>query len=734
MACLSDDRILELAQGRLGEDAVAEAERHLNECARCRRLASEALRYFHGETAEEAASRRILVAGTQVGRFEILGVLGVGAAGIVYRARDGQLKRQVALKLLRPDITEPHQVAGWRNRMLLEAEAMARLSHPNVVVVYEVGTYEETVFIAMEIVEGESLADWLEAKAPSWREIVEVFIPIGKGLAATHDAGVVHGDFKPVNVMIAADGRPRIADFGLAESAPTGGLADLTDSQTALRSSSKRPKVSGTPLYMAPEQLLGRGAEARSDQFSFCVALFRALYGRHPFSASASGAQSTRGITLAISRGELKEPPPDHPVPADVYRALERGLAKQPEDRHPSMGALATALEQALDASGARARRKVVRMVAGAVGLGGLLAAGLWGSLWLAALPRCGDGDRAATEQCDDGNRDPGDACLPTCRLAVCGDGQVRAGVEECDDGNKHEGDGCSASCLACGLSAREVFLPESGRCYARHDQPATWEAARRACGASGGDLATFGDGRDEADAVRTALLGPDATGLFWIGLTTTTDRAGIRWLDDSAALRLMPFSNAAVETPRDACVALSLGTSHLEPSEGSRPPAMGPAGQSPSGPDASDLEPAHSGSTRSIFMSCEQPARFLCERAPWRVRSEDAHAYKLVLEAVDWRTAADRCASLAAHLVTVESKPEHDLVASLGRVAVWIGATDSKNEGSFEWITGAAVVERFAPGEPNDLGGDNDCVALERGAWWDRRCDLKHAFVCERE
>jgi tetratricopeptide (TPR) repeat protein len=262
--------------------------------------------------------------------------------GVVYAAYDPELDRKVALKLLRPDRTgaaaEEHRL-----RLQREAQAIARLSHPNVVAVFDAGMLGDQVFVAMEFVEGKTLREWLKAEPRSWREIVEVFLPAGRGLAAAHDAGLVHRDFKPDNVLLGGDGRVKVADFGLArpvgEVDPGGGEAALAESPGS-RGLLATPLTEwgvamGTPAYMAPEQLRGQRADARSDQFSFCVALWEALYGQKPFAG-----ESFREMLDAERRGEIVDPPAGTKVPARILPVLRRGLAASPEARYPGMAEL----------------------------------------------------------------------------------------------------------------------------------------------------------------------------------------------------------------------------------------------------------------------------------------------------------------------------------------------------------------------------------------------------------
>src|SRR5215470_5885792 len=228
--------------------------------------------------------------GTQMDRYVLLERIGVGGMGEVYSAHDSELERKVALKLLHPESAKADASLGPR-RLLREAQAMARLSHPNVVAIYDVGTFEDHVFIAMEYVAGRTLRHWLKEADRDWRQIVENFVEAGRGLGAAHAASVLHRDFKPENVLVGNDGRCRVLDFGLARANDRD--PDQTEIEFAALTISKAKQLAlelsrtgamvGTPAYMAPEQLLGQSVDARGDQFAFCVTLYEALYGERPF-------------------------------------------------------------------------------------------------------------------------------------------------------------------------------------------------------------------------------------------------------------------------------------------------------------------------------------------------------------------------------------------------------------------------------------------------------------------
>ena len=308
----------------------------------------------------------------RIGRYVVLGSLGEGAMGVVYRAYDESLDRKVALKLLHPQRGDPRAA---RLRLQREAQALAQLSHPNVVQVYDVGEWNGLDFIALELVRGETLRTWMAARAREWAEIIEVFVQAGRGLAAAHAAGLVHRDFKPDNVLIAEDGRARVADFGLAlavgseEPLPS---TDLTQSSIASLRVTEVGTLIGTPGYMSPEQFMRAGTDARSDQFAFCVALFEALYGYRPF-AGDTVEQLSRRVLL----GERLAPPVRTRVPSWVEATLARGLAIEPDHRFPSMDALLAELTR--DRSQGRRR---LRWLARAAAAAAVVAAAVGYQQW----------------------------------------------------------------------------------------------------------------------------------------------------------------------------------------------------------------------------------------------------------------------------------------------------------------------------------------------------------------
>ena len=303
----------------------------------------------------------------QLGRYAVLGPLGRGGMGTVLRAFDLELDRQVALKVL-----HGHLDQRQTTRLRREAQAMAQLSHPNVVQVYEVGEVDGHSFVAMELVKGQTLRQWIEQEPrPGWKACLRLFTSLGKGLVAAHGQGLVHRDFKPDNAIIDESGRPRLLDFGLArrdDDAPVTGEGTPVDTPWAVplyTSLTRTGVVMGTPAYMPPEQIDGRGADARSDQFSFCVSLFEALYGARPFAGG-----SVTALRVAIRNAEIRPVPRDSRVPARLQRALLRGLAEDPDQRWPSMQALLDELR----AIAARPVRRLLALGSGVLAVAAVLA------------------------------------------------------------------------------------------------------------------------------------------------------------------------------------------------------------------------------------------------------------------------------------------------------------------------------------------------------------------------
>ena len=300
----------------------------------------------------------------QIARFAILRELGRGAMGVVYAGYDEELDRRVAIKLV--DLGDPDRASLGRNQLLREAQALARLIHPNVVAVFEAGVHDGRVYLAMEYVHGVDLEQWLAAGPRGWREVAATFLQAGAGLLAAHKVGLIHRDFKPSNVLVGDDGGVRVADFGLAT--PRGDLAGdaaAPEASDLQRSSGARSRqlaatiagagaLVGTPAYMAPEMFSREPATAASDQYAFCVALYEALYGRLPFATD-----SLVTLVYEVFHAELPAAPPDPAVPAWLHALVLRGLARDPAQRFPDLAALLA--ELARDPEGERLRRRTRR-------------------------------------------------------------------------------------------------------------------------------------------------------------------------------------------------------------------------------------------------------------------------------------------------------------------------------------------------------------------------------------
>jgi tetratricopeptide (TPR) repeat protein len=302
--------------------------------------------------------------------------------GVVFQAYDPELDRKVAVKLLHADLSSS---ARRRERLMREAQAMARLKHPNVVTVHDVGTVDGKVYLTMELVDGQTLSIWLGQAQRTWRETVAVFVQAGRGLAAAHDKNLVHRDFKPDNVVVDSSGKPYVMDFGLARvdgtdvswhsddsiGVPPSRSSVLTSKLTAAGA------VVGTPAYMAPEQLTSDPVDARTDQFSFCAALWEALFGQLPWRTVASSP-----AVAAINEAELA-PPAGSNVPARIRKSLERGLQLNPDARWGSMNEL-------LDDLGRDpTKKRIVMFTSAAVVLAGAAMWGVWKGQRAVAVAEC---------------------------------------------------------------------------------------------------------------------------------------------------------------------------------------------------------------------------------------------------------------------------------------------------------------------------------------------------------
>jgi eukaryotic-like serine/threonine-protein kinase len=341
--CLETETFVEFLADRVDPAVRTRVEQHASRCASCRKIMSALADGGTPATASLVPLPHLgggRPPGTRVGRYLIERAIGAGGMGVVYAARDPELDRRVALKLVRGDSR-----AGTPARLRREAQAMARLAHPNVVAVYDAGAFEDCIFIAMEYVAGQTLARWADAPRTQ-REILDAYCAAGQGLAAAHAAGIVHRDFKPENVLVGSDGRVRVGDFGLARLRAAAGSAPSSrfapGAGQAICAGPGRPLLRtepgvllGTPCYMAPELYDGAEADARSDQFSFCVALFAALYGERPFAGDSAAA-----LADSMRAGRLRVPRISPRPPNRVHAAICRGLATDPAKRFASLDEL----------------------------------------------------------------------------------------------------------------------------------------------------------------------------------------------------------------------------------------------------------------------------------------------------------------------------------------------------------------------------------------------------------
>ncbi|MBA3549201.1 MAG: serine/threonine protein kinase, partial [Nannocystis sp.] len=324
---------------------------------------------------------RTKAAPVKIGRYTILDRLGEGGMGVVYTAYDDKLDRKIAVKVMRSESEREDSVG--KARLLREAQAMARLAHPNIVIVHEVGEVDRQVFVAMEFIRGHSLDRWLADPHP-WREILDVFLQAGRGLEAAHRAGLVHRDFKPQNVLVGSNsgstGAVKVLDFGLARSVGPGEV-DASEALVPTATAAinlldahltRTGALMGTPAYMAPEQHHGLPADARSDQFAFAVAFFEGLHHQHPFDCSTLAT-----LLVDVASGKVREPAGANKVPAWLRRAIQRGMAVDAADRYPSMSAMLAELGR----DPATKRRRIFASTA----LAGLVGAASFGAATLSS-------------------------------------------------------------------------------------------------------------------------------------------------------------------------------------------------------------------------------------------------------------------------------------------------------------------------------------------------------------
>jgi serine/threonine-protein kinase len=335
--CPGDDTITLFTCGGLEEQDRTALEGHLADCASCRKVVGvlrTALPHLSADAMSSGllAKTGLVAPGTAIGRYRIQELVGAGGMGVVYGAFDPDLDRKVALKLLYPTLGAGD---GDLARLRHESKAMARLKHENVATIHDIGSYHDQLYLVLEYVEGATLRAWVGGDRP-WTTVLDTFVAAGRGLAAAHEAGIVHCDFKPDNVLIAGDGRPVVTDFGLAQivadtrahavDAPPTGVEGSFVQRTA------HGQLFGTPAYMAPERFdAATAAGVQGDVFAFCVSLHEVLYGQRPFAGTTLAE-----VRASVESGAIVEPPASD-VPAWIHRVLARGLSSDLAVRHASM-------------------------------------------------------------------------------------------------------------------------------------------------------------------------------------------------------------------------------------------------------------------------------------------------------------------------------------------------------------------------------------------------------------
>ena len=360
--CVSPEDAALLIEGALDDAAAAAIDRHVADCDRCRRMVAAAADTGDDTTEPGAAGEGRPAPGDRIGRYRLVEPIGRGGMGVVFRGRDETLGRDVAIKLIR--------IAGAdaAARALREARALARLSHPNVVAIHDAGEHDGATFLAMELVPGRTLTEWLAAPRPAG-EVLAVIADVARGLAAAHRAGLVHRDVKPGNVLVGDDGRSRIADFGLARG-PGGGASGAAVPGARAADATDPRHLVGTPAYMAPEQLAGGEVDARTDQFALAQTAWEALFGAAPFPITPAAER-----LAAIRGGRITEPAAERRarVPRHVEPSLRRALAADPAARFRDVEHLAAALAP-------RRRRRAAAAITVAV-----VAAGAGVAAWAAS-------------------------------------------------------------------------------------------------------------------------------------------------------------------------------------------------------------------------------------------------------------------------------------------------------------------------------------------------------------
>ncbi len=692
MECLTDDGLQAFVRGTLAPDERALAERHVDSCMLCRMTVAELalletqspatgepVPFREGDGAGGSSSvGRILPPRTVVARYVVARTVGSGRGGVVYEAHDPQLDRTVGLKLLRSHPAQGVSEDVAQLGLLREAQAMAKLSHPNVVLIHDVGTFAGQVFIVLEYIQGVTLTEWLAERPRHWREILAMFIGAGRGLAAAHAANIIHRDFKPDNVLVGADGVPRLTDFGLARSTglardasyPGGHRAPPSDpGLTALQTA-----PAGTPAFMAPEQHRRGTADAKSDQFAFCVALHWSLFGHHPFRAETPSAGAPVG-----------EDAKNDPAPNGVREAVLRGLAGTPEQRFASMDDLLTALTHAarVDTPARLPARRGLWLL-----LGGLVATAS-AAAWLLRAPsaQVGNGRSAATQAPAAATRAPPARPAPLATLPI----PPSPGTAHC------EGNGVAAV----------------RHCFTLYEQPLDWLAADDACQATGGFLATCASAV-ECEALVKAASTRSAS---WLGLRAGGREGGYEWATGEVVLPYLlgdRVQHGAATGPgtRQSCLVVSAG---IEAGRAWLPRRC---------------EQQHSYICETAQWH-ESPVtrhsyRVLSVPSTWQEARERCQRLGIHLA-----TVGD-----ATEQAFIEATVFSDIIT---HEALWIGATDLADgvKGAYAWTTAEPFgYTAFHDQQPDNLDGNQDCLVIDGRSrrWHDRYCMTKYPAVCEAE
>ncbi len=367
-ACPPEDELVRMLEGALADSSLAQLEAHVDGCDKCATLIAElGALGTPSQTARLGARPPVAGGGTprspksreprRIGRYQLDRRIAAGGMGEVWAGWDPELRREVAVKLVRPDRLADDTE---RARLLREARALARVGHPNVLAVYDVGELDGEVFIVTELVAGDTLASRAGATA-DWRILTGLYAQAARGLAAAHAGGLVHRDVKPANLLLGIDGRVRVADFGLAVRSRTPALATVppSDGEASVTATGH---IAGTPAYMAPEQRAGAPADARVDQYALCIALAEGIAGRRP----PNGELDRDALIELISERREREPALD-----ELCRVIARGLASEPDARFATANELADALEAVVPnipvtpAAPDRRRRLIVRLAIG---------------------------------------------------------------------------------------------------------------------------------------------------------------------------------------------------------------------------------------------------------------------------------------------------------------------------------------------------------------------------------